>query len=93
MSDALSLKEAAQLAGMPASTFRQAMTRLNGTPSDLRTPHVPGERARRYDPQRLAEWIDRGKPLPKYTPMTVPAPTVPEARRLKVRVRQRAEGR
>ncbi|WP_309081595.1 hypothetical protein [Zhihengliuella sp.] len=93
MSEALSLEDAAQLAGMHPATFRQRMTRLNGTPADLRAPHIPGERARRYDSRKLNAWIDQGKPVPKYIPMTIPAPAASDARRLKATVQQRAVDR
>jgi hypothetical protein len=61
----LTAEEAAKLAGYSPSTFLRAMGRLNRTSNDLRTPRTSGEGARRYDGDKVAEWIKAGKPLPE----------------------------
>lgn len=58
-------ERAAALAGIQPATFRSLMSRLNGTPSDLRAPRTPGARARRYDVAKLEAWIEAGKPIPE----------------------------
>lgn len=65
----LSAEEAAEFTGYTPGTFRTLMIRLNNTPQDLRSPRQPGERgARRYDKDKLQEWINSGKPLPDSSP-------------------------
>lgn len=60
----LTLEQAANKAGIKPTYFRYLMSQLNGTNLDLRIPPEPGERARRYSPQKLAAWMKNGKPLP-----------------------------
>lgn len=60
MSTPLTAEEAANLANLPLRSFRQRMSRLNDTPDDLRAPRQPGERARRYDAKKIAQWIESG---------------------------------
>lgn len=62
MEATLSAIEAAKRAGMSPTYFRQVMSRLNNTSRDLRAPAAPGERARRYDPARLDQWVAAGRP-------------------------------
>ncbi|MGP5165089.1 hypothetical protein [Arthrobacter rhombi] len=62
MKATLSAIEAAERAGMSPTYFRQVMSRLNNTSRDLRAPAAPGERARRYDPARLDQWVAAGRP-------------------------------
>ncbi|MFK0074655.1 hypothetical protein [Arthrobacter woluwensis] len=56
--------EAAELAGMTKASFLTRMSQLNGTPDDLRTPKVPGRRARTYDEAKVRTWIEAGRPAP-----------------------------
>lgn len=62
---ALSLDEAAQRVGMNPAYFRTTMTKLNAGGRDLRTPAQPGERARKYDVDKLDAWKAEGLPVPK----------------------------
>jgi hypothetical protein len=70
---ALTLEEAAKKAGQTVNGFRTTMSRLNKAGHDLRAPARPGERARRYDPDKLADWIAGGKAVPAR--ITTPAPS------------------
>jgi hypothetical protein len=70
---ALTLEDAAKLAGYSPNGFRTIMSRLNKAGHDLRAPARPGERARRYDADKLAAWIEGGKIIPAR--VTTPAPT------------------
>lgn len=68
----VSLRRAARRAGLRVDEFRAAVDPLNGTAEDLR---VPGSRPpERYDPDRLARWIQAfrlpGKPLNESAPDT-----------------------
>lgn len=69
---ALTLEEAAKKAGQTVNGFRTTMSRLNKAGHDLRAPARSGERARRYDPDKLAAWIAGGKAVPAR--ITTPAP-------------------
>lgn len=62
---ALSIEEAAQRVGMKVAYFRTTMTKLNASGRDLRTPAQPGERARKYDVDKLDAWKAEGLPVPK----------------------------
>lgn len=69
---ALTLEEAARFVGYTPNGFRSAMSRLNRSGKDLRAPARPGERARRYDPDKLRSWVNNGKPIPDVTPAPKP---------------------
>lgn len=71
---ALTLEEAAQRVGMKTAYFRTTMTKLNAGGRDLRTPPKAGERARRYDIDKLDAWKAEGCPVPK------DAPGIPKAK-------------
>ena len=62
---ALTLEEAAQRVGMKTAYFRTTMTKLNAGGRDLRTPPKAGERARKYDVDKLDAWKAEGCPIPK----------------------------
>ena len=65
----VSLRRAARRAGLSVEEFQAAVDPLNGTPEDLR---VPGSRQpARYDPERLARWIQAFR-LPDQ-PLTEPS--------------------
>lgn len=66
----LEADEAARLAGMSTRSFLTQMSKLNGSPGELRLPKEPGKRAHTYDEARLRAWIASGKPLPG--PRTAP---------------------
>lgn len=70
---ALSLEEAAQRVGMNVAYFRTTMTKLNASGRDLRTPTQPGERARKYDIDKLDAWKAEGLTVPKDS-LRVPRP-------------------
>lgn len=61
---ALTLEDAAALAGYTVAGFRTTMSKLNKAGNDLRAPARPGERARRYDADKLKAWIQGGKQVP-----------------------------
>lgn len=61
---ALTAEEGAKLAGLSVGGFKNAMSKLNKAGHDLRAPARPGERARRYDVDKLTAWINGGKPIP-----------------------------
>ena len=58
----LTLEEAAKITGFSEAYFKSVMSGLNNTAGDIRAPRTPGERARRYDGDKLAQWIKAGKP-------------------------------
>lgn len=60
----IALEDAAKAAGLAPDSFAVTMSRLNKSGRDLRSPARPGERARRYDAEKLAAWISEGKPVP-----------------------------
>lgn len=60
----LTAEEAATKAGYTVGWFRTAMSKLNKAGNDLRAPARPGERARRYDVDKLNAWIEGGKIIP-----------------------------
>jgi hypothetical protein len=60
----LTAEEAAKKAGYTVGWFRTAMSKLNKAGNDLRAPARPGERARRYDVDKLNAWIEGGKIIP-----------------------------
>lgn len=62
---ALSVEDAAARAGRAVPYFRTLMSKLNRAGRDLRTPAQPGERARRYDLDKLDAWIGEGQPVPE----------------------------
>lgn len=62
---ALSIEDAAQRVGMKVAYFRTTMTKLNASGRDLRTPAQPGERARKYDIDKLDAWKAERMPVPK----------------------------
>lgn len=64
MTTALTAEEAAKLTGYTTAWFRTAMSKLNKAGHDLRTPKQPGERARRYDLDKVTAWIEDGKKIP-----------------------------
>lgn len=61
---ALTAEEGAKLAGLSVGGFKNAMSKLNRAGHDLRAPARPGERARRYDVDKLNAWIASGKTIP-----------------------------
>lgn len=61
---ALTLEDAAALAGYTVNGFRTTMSKLNKAGNDLRAPARAGERARRYDEDKIKQWIQAGKPVP-----------------------------
>lgn len=75
---ALTLEDAAKKAGQTVNGFRTTMSRLNKAGHDLRAPARPGERARRYDADKLAAWIAGGK----IVPARVQTPTPSEGGRI-----------
>lgn len=78
---ALTVEQAAERIGRTPAYFRTIMSKLNHGGRDLRTPAQPGERARRYDLDKLDAWVAEGMPVPAET-TTVPTPR-PDARRIK----------
>ncbi|MGO4298451.1 helix-turn-helix domain-containing protein [Glutamicibacter sp. MCAF14] len=78
MNTRITPEEAAELANIPVTSFRQRMTRLNDTPNDLRAPKKPGERARSYDAKKVTQWIADGMPT-KTGPKNAPRPTAKNA--------------
>lgn len=77
---ALTAEEAAQRVGRSPSYFRVTMSKLNHSGRDLRTPAQPGERARKYDLDKLDAWVADGMPVPAET-NTIPTPK-PNARQI-----------
>lgn len=67
---ALTVEEAATRAGRSVPYFRTVMSKLNNAGQDLRTPAQRGERARRYDLDKLDAWIAQGMPVPTAEPAT-----------------------
>lgn len=63
----LDVDQAAARAGLTVPSFRTLMSKINGTPADLRTPPSAGERARRYDLDKLDAWIRAGRPVGDHT--------------------------
>ncbi|WP_144662917.1 hypothetical protein [Paenarthrobacter nicotinovorans] len=59
----LDVDQAAHRAGITVPSFRTLMSKINGTPADLRTPAKTGERARKYDLDKLDAWIRAGRPV------------------------------
>lgn len=70
---ALSVEDAAARAGRAVPYFRTIMSKLNNAGRDLRTPAQKGERARRYDLDKLDAWITEGQPIPEAAP-SIPKP-------------------
>jgi hypothetical protein len=70
---ALTLEEAAKKAGYTVNGFRTTMSKLNKAGHDLRAPARAGERARRYDADKLKAWIEGGKVVPDRLKNTAPA--------------------
>lgn len=75
---ALTADEAAKRVGRTPASFRTVMSKLNHSGRDLRTPAQPGERARRYDLDKLDAWVADGMPIPTDT-NSIPTPK-PDAR-------------
>lgn len=77
---ALTADEAAKHVGRTPAYFRTIMSKLNHGGRDLRTPAQPGERARKYDLDKLTAWVTEGMPIPTET-NTIPTPK-PNARKI-----------
>ncbi|MEE2571056.1 hypothetical protein V1638_16915 [Pseudarthrobacter sp. J64] len=72
----LDVDQAAARAGLSVASFRALMSKINGTPEDLRTPPKAGERARQYDPDKLDEWIRAGRPISDFRAQAGEGPSV-----------------
>lgn len=76
----LTAEEAAERVGRTPAYFRVLMSKLNHGGRDLRAPAHPGERARRYDADKIDAWVAEGMPVPT-KPNTIPTPK-PDARKI-----------